>query len=186
MATNNSIPTPQIADQRTEPLTETVQPRDSAPDAGRHESREDPTLTITTAAHGGATTADISALFQAQQVRFASDATKSLKWRLDQLTRLERLIAEKQDALGTALNADFKAAVWDVTIEFGISLGAIAEARANLGAWIQPTEAELPATFASKGYRARVFHDPYGVTLLIAPLVAILAAGNPAIVKPRR
>lgn len=157
-------------------------------------------MTITTANPTGLnaaepSTATFPALLRAQKERFASDATKSFEWRMDQLTRLERMITENQDELGAALAADFKTAVWDIAAELGVSLGAIAEAKANVRVWMRPIDAELPASFASKGYRARVFHDPYGVTLLIAPfnaplalliapLVAILAAGNPAIVKP--
>lgn len=144
------------------------------------------------------TTSNASAfreLFQEQKQRFRSDVTKSYEWRMDQLTRLERMVVENQDALKSALEADFKTAAWDTAAEFGVSLGAIAEAKSNLRDWMRPTEPPLPRAFASKGYRARVFHDPYGVTLLIAPfnaplallitpLVAILAAGNPAMVKP--
>ncbi|WP_182263135.1 aldehyde dehydrogenase family protein [Rhodococcus sp. UFZ-B548] len=136
-----------------------------------------------------------SEVFHAQKARFRSDATKPYEWRVDQLTRLEHLIAENQEALSAALAVDFKTSIWDISAEFGVSLGAIAEAKANLADWMEPTQKELPPSFASKGYQARVYHDPYGVTLLIAPfnaplallvapLVAILAAGNPAIVKP--
>lgn len=148
-------------------------------------------MTITTAA----TTPGLAELFHAQKTHFASDATKSYEWRVDQLTRLERLIGENQGALGAALAADFKTSIWDSTAEFGVSFGAIVEAKMNLKEWMEPTSKDLPPSFAANGYKARVFHDPYGVTLLIAPfnaplallvapLVAVLAAGNPAIVKP--
>ncbi|ANS32566.1 aldehyde dehydrogenase (plasmid) [Rhodococcus opacus] len=152
-------------------------------------------MTITIAAPSTSDTLDFTSLFRAQKDRFASDATKSLDWRLEQLTRLERLITENQDALTAALAADFKTATFEIAFEFGAALGAIADAKANLAQWMEPTDAPLPATFAKQGYKGRVFHDPYGVTLLIAPfnaplalvvapLVSIVAGGNPAIVKP--
>lgn len=152
-------------------------------------------MTIITAATAESDVAQFPALLRAQKERFASDETKPLTWRLDQLTRLERLILENQDRLAHALASDFKTANFEIAFEVGGALGMIAEAKANLAEWMQPTEVPLPKTFAQRGYTAKVFHDPYGPTLLIAPfnaplillvapLIAILAGGNPAIVKP--
>lgn len=58
-----------------------------------------------------------------------------------------------------------------------------------------PTPAELPAALTAEGYSAKVFHDPFGVCLvlapfnaplilLMAPLVAALPAGNTVVAKP--
>jgi aldehyde dehydrogenase (NAD+) len=103
--------------------------------------------------------------------------------------------SQSQKILETALKADFKTAIFDVAFEMGVLLGIIAEAKANVANWMTPTEVEVPPGLASTGHQARIFHDPYGVALiivpfnapvalLIAPLVAALSAGNTAIVKP--
>ena len=138
---------------------------------------------------------DLAALFAAQQDRFASDATKPIEWRLDQISRLERLVGENQDAISEALAEDWKTASFEIMFEVGGMLGAIAATKAQLAGWMEPTEAPLPKALEDQGYSGRVYHDPYGtalligpfnapITLLLLPLLTLLAGGNTAILKP--
>lgn len=134
------------------------------------------------------------ALFDLQAERVQSDATKSIEWPLDQLDRLECLVTENRDRLRAALKRDFKTVRFEQDIEWGASRGAIAAAKAHLAEWMRPEPVELPPALRATGHRAEVRHVPYGVGLLIVPfnaplallvdpLVAILSAGNTAIIK---
>jgi aldehyde dehydrogenase (NAD+) len=136
-----------------------------------------------------------SQAFERQQQYFRTDVTKSYEWRVEQLNRLERLVAENRDAFDAALAADFKTVAFEQDIETGGALAAIADAKEHLAEWMRPEPVALPPALAASNHHASVYHEPYGVSLLIAPfnaplvlladpLVAILAAGNTAIVKP--
>lgn len=134
-------------------------------------------------------------LFDRQQDYFRTGATHPVEWRLDQLDRLSRLVTENRAAFNEALAADFKTVRFEQDMEFGGALGSILDAQANVAAWMRPESVELPPAARAAGQSASVRRTPFGVTLLIAPfnapvallidpLVAILAAGNTAIIKP--
>ncbi len=134
-------------------------------------------------------------LFDRQRETFLSNVTKSLDWRLDQLGRLERMLSENERAFDQALAADFKTAWFERAMEFSGTLGVIADAKAQLAKWMEPEPASLSPRLEQRGVRAVVHREPYGNCLLIAPfnapialtlqpLVAILSAGNTAILKP--
>jgi aldehyde dehydrogenase (NAD+) len=138
---------------------------------------------------------ELAGIVSVQRERYLSDATKSLDWRMDQLNSLETLLIENQDRFAGALFEDFKTASFEIGFEIGGSLGIIAEAKASVATWMQPTEVSLPSAFAQTGHTAKVFKDPFGVSLIIAPfnaplilllapLVAALSAGNTVVVKP--
>ncbi len=134
-------------------------------------------------------------LFLRQRETFLSNITKSLDWRLDQLGRLERMLSENQQAFDDALAADFKTAWFERAMEFYGTLGVVADAKAQVAQWMAPEVAPLSSRLEQTGTRAVIHREPYGNCLLVAPfnapialtlqpLVAILSAGNTAIVKP--
>jgi|SRR5262245_45983706 len=49
-------------------------------------------------------------LFNKQKAYFASDATKTYEWRIDQLNRLTRMLTENFDRFADASRKDFKTA----------------------------------------------------------------------------
>jgi aldehyde dehydrogenase (NAD+) len=133
-------------------------------------------------------------IFNKQKAYFDSDATKSYEWRIDQLTRLENLLKENSQALEDAISKDFKTASQEKVFEIQAPLGTAAFAKADLKEWMKPVDVVVPKALRESGHTAKVYREPYGVTLVIGPFngpltllfdpaVNVLAAGNPCIFK---
>jgi coniferyl-aldehyde dehydrogenase len=133
--------------------------------------------------------------FAAQRRAFAADPNPPLAARRERLDRLLALIDDNEDALVAAVDADFGGrAVQETRIaEISVARGAVRYARRRLARWMRtrrvPTELQfLPA-------RNRLAPQPLGVVgivspwnypiqLTLCPLVAALAAGDRALIKP--
>jgi aldehyde dehydrogenase (NAD+) len=133
-------------------------------------------------------------VYDKQKAYFDSDATKTYEWRIDQLTRLENLLKENSQALEDAISSDFKTAIQEKVFEVQAPLGTAAFAKADLKEWMKPVDVVVPKALAASGHTAKVYREPYGVTLVIGPFngpltllfdpaVNVLAAGNPCIFK---
>src|SRR3984957_17564094 len=133
-------------------------------------------------------------LFDKQKEYFDSDATKSYEWRIDQLTRLEKLCNENSQALEAAMSSDFKTASQEKVFEIMAPVGTAAFAKADLKKWMKPVDVVVPKAFRESRHTAKVYREPYGVTLVIGPFngpltllfdpaVQVIAAGNPCILK---
>jgi aldehyde dehydrogenase (NAD+) len=133
-------------------------------------------------------------LFNKQKAYFASDATKSYEWRIDQLDRLIRMLKENYKRFSDASCNDFKTAVQENVFEVSASIATSEFAKSQLKEWMKPVEAPLPKFLAASGHKGVVYREPYGVALVICPFngplllslrpaVAALAAGNPCILK---
>ena len=133
-------------------------------------------------------------LFKRQKAYFATNITKSLEWRLDQLNRLARLLSEHANEFYDALSRDFKTALSEKIFEVAATLGTIDVTKNLLRSWMQPVEAPVPKFLAASGHKAIVYREPYGVTLimgpfngpllcLLRPAITALAAGNTCVLK---
>src|SRR5271168_2414434 len=133
-------------------------------------------------------------IFNKQKAYFDSDATKSYEWRIDQLTRLENLCNENAEALEAAMSSDFKTASQEKVFEIMAPVGTAAFAKAELKEWMKPLDVVVPKALRESGHTAKVYREPYGVTLVIGPFngpltllfdpaVQVIAAGNPCILK---
>ena len=133
-------------------------------------------------------------LFKRQKAYFATNITKSLEWRLDQLNRLARLVSEHANEFYDALSRDFKTALSEKIFEVAATLWTIDVTKNLLRSWMQPVEAPVPKFLAESGHKAVVYREPYGVTLimgpfngpllcLLRPAITALAAGNTCILK---
>jgi len=133
-------------------------------------------------------------LFDKQKDYFNTDATKSYEWRIEQLTRLENFLKENAQALEDAIGNDFKTAIQEKVFEVQAPLATATFAKAELKEWMKPVDVVVPKALAASGHTAKVFREPYGVTLVIGPFngpltllfdpaVSVLAAGNPCILK---
>src|SRR6201996_301467 len=133
-------------------------------------------------------------IFDKQKVYFNSDATKSYEWRIDQLTRLENLCNENAEALEAAMSSDFKTASQEKVFEIMAPVGTAAFAKQELKEWMKPVDVVVPKALRESGHTAKVYREPYGVTLVIgpfngpltllfAPAVQVIGAGNPCILK---
>src|SRR5467141_4078264 len=138
--------------------------------------------------------ASVEAMFNKQKSYFASDATKSYEWRVDQLNRLGRMLKENYQRFADASCKDFKTASQENAFEVSASIATSESAKSQLKEWMKPVEAPLPKFLAKSGHKGMVYREPYGVTLIICPFngplllslrpaVAALSAGNPCILK---
>jgi aldehyde dehydrogenase (NAD+) len=133
-------------------------------------------------------------LFDEQKALFASNATRSHAWRVDQLDRMGRMIKENEAALQNAIARDFKTASQEQIFETRACLGEVAFQKSQLDEWMKPIEAPVPRALAATGHRGVVYRDPYGVALIIGPFngplllllrpaITVLAAGNCCVLK---
>src|SRR6516225_402037 len=133
-------------------------------------------------------------LFNKQKAYFASDATKSYEWRVDQLNRLTRMLKDNFDRFAEASRKDFKTASQENVFEVSATIATTESTKSQLKEWMKPVEAPLPKFLAASGHKGIVYREPYGVTLIICPFngplilslrpaVAALSAGNPCILK---
>lgn len=125
---------------------------------------------------------------------FRSGRTRSLAWRKQQLKAVEKLLRENSAALEKALASDLgKPAFEAFAADLGFPIGEAAMALKNLDRWVKPQRVGQPAV--QRPGKSWVQFDPLGVILIIAPwnypvqlcfnpLVAAIAAGNCAVIKP--
>jgi len=133
-------------------------------------------------------------LFNKQKAYFASDATKTHEWRVDQLNRLIRMLKENYERFTDASRGDFKTASQENVFEVSATIATSEFAKSQLKEWMRPVETPLPKFLAASGHKGVVYREPYGVTLIICPFngplllslrptVAALSAGNPCMLK---
>ncbi|MCE9515093.1 MAG: aldehyde dehydrogenase family protein [Mycobacterium sp.] len=131
-----------------------------------------------------------------QEVRsvFNTGRTRDLNWREQQLRAIERMCDEREAEISAALTADLGRPAFESWLADVASTKAEAAfARKHLRKWTKPKRAGLP--LAQMPGKAWVQFDPIGVVLIIgpwnypfflcmSPLVAAVAAGDAAVIKP--
>ena len=133
-------------------------------------------------------------LFSKQKAYFASDATKTYEWRIDQLNRLTLMLKENFERFADASRRDFKTASQENVFEVSATIAGSEAAKSQLKEWMKPVEVPLPKFLTASGHKGMVYREPYGVTLIICPFngplilslrpaIAALSAGNPCILK---
>jgi aldehyde dehydrogenase (NAD+) len=142
---------------------------------------------------GHAALADAFDLSDVRRV-FATGRTRTLQWRLAQLEAIERLCDEREAEIAAALHADLgRSAVEAWLGDIASTKGEATYARKHLKKWMRRQRQPLP--LAQLPGRSWVQYDPLGVVLVIGPwnypiylslgpLVAAVAAGNCAVLKP--
>lgn len=136
----------------------------------------------------------ITRVFSAQQDFFLSDTSRSVAFRLRQLKKLKGLVKQNEREILMALSSDFGKARFEAyASELGIFYEEVNLAIKNLREWTEKQKVNTPLSlWPSKSYYR---HEPKGVTLIIGPwnypfqllftpLVASIAAGNTAMIKP--
>ena len=119
--------------------------------------------------------------------------TRSLRWRLEQLDRLSKLLDAHEPAVLEALAADLGKPPLEATFELVAIRQEIQLTRRQLRRWMAPRP--IPMDLAFQPCRAWVEPQPLGCVLIIGPwnypfqltlhpLVSALAAGNSAVLKP--
>ena len=130
------------------------------------------------------------------QVRtvFNTGRTRSVAWREEQLRAIERMCEEREAEISEALISDLGRSAFEAWLGDIASTKAEAVfARKHFRKWMKPRRQNLP--LAQVPGRAWVQYDPIGVVLVIgpwnypfflcmSPVVAAVAAGNGAVIKP--
>jgi aldehyde dehydrogenase (NAD+) len=137
---------------------------------------------------------DTAALLSDLRGVFATGRTRGLSWRLEQLRGIERLCDERETEIVAALAEDLGRPALDAWLcDIASTEAEATYARKHLKKWMRRRRVFLPLNqFPGQGW---VQYDPLGVVLVIgpwnyplylslAPLVAAVAAGNCAVVKP--
>lgn len=137
---------------------------------------------------------DFASIIRSQRAYFASGTTRSAGFRVAQLRRLLDAMTAHETALLEALHADLgKSPHEGFATEVGLVIGEIRHAMRCLDSWMASARRWAPVFLWPAG--ASVRPEPLGVALIIgpwnyplqlllAPLVAAIAAGNCAVLKP--
>lgn len=96
-------------------------------------------------------------IFDQQKAHFLTDITKSYEWRIDQITRLEKLLSENQAAICEALGKDFKTVYFEQAFEILGLLSTITHTKTELKKWMEPEPTDLKQ--ALKDFNSRVVID---------------------------
>lgn len=137
---------------------------------------------------------ELQRLFKLQQANRWIVAASTAAERAAKLNRLRRVILEHRNAVHEAMRDDFRKhrAEVDVT-EIQPTLIELKHARANVSRWMVPVRANTPLVLT--GTSSEIRYEPKGVVLIMAPwnypfqlllspLIAAVAAGNCAILRP--
>ncbi|MBQ9051244.1 aldehyde dehydrogenase family protein [Rhodococcus sp. (in: high G+C Gram-positive bacteria)] len=144
--------------------------------------------------HVTETSPDLSERFSEVRRVFASGRTKRIEWRLEQLDGIARLVTERENEIAAALAQDLgRSAVEAWLGDFTSTKGEVDFAIKRLRRWMRPKRQRIPLNQMPGS--AWVQYEPLGLILVIgpwnypvyltlSPLVAAIAAGNCAVVKP--
>jgi len=133
-------------------------------------------------------------LIRRQRAFFAGGATRDAAFRREALRRLKAGLAKHEPGLLAALRADLGKPEAEASLsEIAPVLMELNLAIRNVFRWSRPQRTKTPA--ALFGARSRIYREPYGVVLIMSPwnypvllalrpLIAAVAAGNCAVVKP--
>ena len=125
---------------------------------------------------------------------FSTGRTRPVEWRLSQLRGIQRLLEEREADIAAALASDLGRTPHESWFgDIASTKGEVEFAIRHVRRWMKPKRVSVP--MAVKPGRASYRYEPLGVVLIIgpwnypfylclAPLVAALAAGNCAVVKP--
>jgi aldehyde dehydrogenase (NAD+) len=139
-------------------------------------------------------TAELPTTLARLRQTFDSGKTKPLEWRLAQLAEVERLMSQHEDDFAGALRADLGKCRFEAVLTETSFVAAEAKyARKNLAKWMRPRRVRTPI-MVQPGH-SYLWPEPKGLVLIIAPwnyplsmvmapLVGAIAAGNCAVMKP--
>lgn len=135
----------------------------------------------------------ITKIIEQQRNFFSSGQTKDVNFRLEQLKKLKQLVTEHEKQITQVLKADLNKPEFEAYVTEIRVIQEISYAIKNLKNWLKPKKTNVPIKLFS--YSAKTYPEPLGVvliisawnypfSLIIAPLVGAIAAGNCAIIKP--
>lgn len=132
--------------------------------------------------------------FESQKAFFATQKTKPVPFRIQQLKKLKKLIKDNQAKIEEALWQDLHKSPEEAYLtEISIVLGEIEFHILNLKHWAKPQRIHTPIHLRPSS--SKVIHEPLGIALLISPwnypfqllmnsLVGAISGGCCSILKP--
>ncbi len=139
-------------------------------------------------------TTEITSKIQLLRATFKSGQSKDLNWRVEQLNQIKTLVEEHQEAILSAMQVDLgrcDSESW--TAELAGVITEVEHAVKHIKKWVKPRKVSTPMV-AQPG-KSYILPEPLGTVLIIgawnyplllllSPLVAAIAAGNCAVLKP--
>lgn len=134
-------------------------------------------------------------IVETQRQFFATGATKSIAFRIEQLKKLKSLIQQHENEIITVLQKDLnKSRMEAFTQEILFVLDEINFILKNLKKWAKPRKAPTPFPLMWPG-RSEIVFEPYGTVLIISPwnfpflltlspVIGAICAGNCVVIKP--
>jgi coniferyl-aldehyde dehydrogenase len=133
-------------------------------------------------------------VFKLQREAYLRHPYPSYEERVENLTKLERVLVDNATALTEAIHADFghRAVEESLMAEIFTSVDGIRDTRKHLKKWMRPQRRHVSVLFATgsnrvipmpKGVIGIVSPWNYPLFLTASPLTSILAAGNRAMIK---
>ena len=142
----------------------------------------------------GSTPSSIPAVLHRLRATFASGKTHPIEWRRQQLKELARMMRDHEKDFGEALRADLGKCHFEAVLtEMSFVESEATYAYKHLKRWLKPKR--VPTPLMAMPARSYIQPEPKGVVLIIAPwnyplsmvcapLVGAIAAGNCAVMKP--
>src|SRR5271155_60809 len=139
-------------------------------------------------------TSDFSALVARHRAYFRTGVTRSAEWREGQLTALRAMMTDRAEDFHAALWTDLHRNRTDADLTDVKFLATEADhTLSHLQQWMKPLSVSTPAVLGTA--RVQIQFDPLGVGLIIgtwnyplmltlSPLIAAIAGGNAAVIKP--
>ena len=137
---------------------------------------------------------DIAKIYKKQRTFFASQETKSIDFRLQQLKKLKEAILQYEDKVNKALWEDLHKSKEEAFLtETSLLIEELNYHIKNLKSWAKPKKVGTPLQI--KPSRSKIIYEPLGVGLIIAPwnypfqltfnpLIGAISAGCCAVLKP--
>lgn len=125
---------------------------------------------------------------------YRTGRTRSVEWRLGQLSALQQLLEDHTDAIEIALQTDLgKNGFESWVAEIGQVLHEIKVLRKQVSSWAKPQPVRTPVALWPAS--SKIQHEPRGTVLVISPwnypillslspLAGAVAAGNAVVMKP--
>jgi aldehyde dehydrogenase (NAD+) len=141
-----------------------------------------------------ATSPDIASIVASVRKAFGTGRTRSVEWRKQQLSALEKLVTENEAAIADALEKDLGRKPFEAWLaDIASTANEAHDAAKNVGKWAKRKYRRLELSqFPGRGW---IEYEPYGTVLVIGawnfpfaltlgPAVGAIAAGNAVVLKP--
>ncbi len=137
---------------------------------------------------------EVDRIFDLQQKNRWNIANTKAHERIEKLEKLKKIIEKYSEDLRTAMRNDFRKSAHEVDLtEIMPTTNEIKDAIHNVKTWMKPKDVPTPLFLLPS--QSQIIYEPKGVVLIIgpwnypfqlimAPLIASIAAGNCAMIKP--